>query len=122
MMECNCDCVNGIATIPSEISRTVTYENCLRALAYVMSTKVMVAMKNLCKIIHGLIGIKPSFDPVCNMLHSVAEKDKVNVDAFLRELNNVTVVHCDETGLSVNGKLRLVHVISTTELICYVLS
>lgn len=116
MMECSCNGVNEIAAHPSGISGTVTYGNRLKALVCVLSTKGMAAMKNLCEIIQGLTGIKPSVGTVCNMLHSAAEKAKVTADVFPQELNKKPVVHCDETGLSVNGKLHWVHVISTSGL------
>ena len=66
-------------------------------------------MKNLCEIIEGLSGIKLSVGTVSNMLHSAAEMAKPIVDDFPQKLLQKPVVHCDETGLRVNGALvRLV--------------
>lgn len=68
MMECNCGGVQEIAAPPAGIKGTVTSGNHLKALVCVLSTKGMVAMKNLCEIIKGLTGIKLSVRTVSNML------------------------------------------------------
>ena len=122
MMECNCGGVQEIAAPPAGIKGTVTYGNHLKALVCVLSTKGMVAMKNLCEIIEGLSGIKLSVGTVSNMLHSAAEMAKPIVDNFPQKLLQKPVVHCDETGLRVNGKLYYVHVICTPGLTYYALS
>ena len=56
------------------------------------------------------------------MLHSAAEMAKPIVDNFPQKLLQKPVVHCDETGLDVNGKLHYVHVICTPKLTYYALS
>ena len=122
MMECNCGGVHEIAAPPAGIKGTVTYGNHLKALVCVLSTKGMGAMQNLCEIIKGLTGIKLSVGTVSNMLHSAAEMAKPIVDNFPQKLLQKPVVHCDETGLRVNGKLYYVHVICTPGLTYYALS
>ena len=122
IMECNCGGVQEVAKRPAGISGTVAYGNRLKALICVLNTKGMVAMKNLCEIIHGLTGIKPSVGTVSNMLQSAAAMAKLIVDSFPQKLLRNPVVHCDETGLHVNGKLQWVHVISTSGLTYYALS
>ena len=102
IMECNCGGVQEAAKRPAGISESVTYGNRLKALVCVLSTKGMVAIKNLCEIIHGLTGIKLGTGTVCNMLHSAAAQAKTVVDGFPQELHKNPVVHCDETGLRVN--------------------
>ncbi len=122
IMKCNCCGVQEIAKRPAGISGSVTYGNRLKALVCVLNTKGMVAMKNLSEIIQGLTGLKPSVGTVSNMLHSAAVKAKMIVDGFQQKLHENPVVHCDETGLRVNGKLHWVHVISTSGLTYYALS
>ena len=122
IMVCNCGGVQEVAKRPDGICGSVTYGNHLKALVCVLNTKGMVAMKNLCEIIQGLTGIKPSVGTVCNMLHSAAAKAKTVVGGFPQILHKNPVVHCDETGLRVNGKLHWVHVISTPRLTYYALS
>lgn len=122
MMECSCNGVHEIVARPAGINGTVTYGNRLKALICVLNTNGMVAMQNLCEIIEGLIGIKPSVGTVVNMLHSAANVAKVYTDTFPQELNKKTVVHCDETGAGINGKLHWMHVICTSGLPYYALS
>ena len=104
---------------PASISGSVTYGNRLKALVCVLSTKGMVAMKNLCEIIQGLTDIKLSVGTVSNMLHSAATKAESIVADFPQKLHKNPVVYCDETGLRVKGKLHWVHVISTSKLTYY---
>lgn len=122
IMACDCAGVQEVAMRPAGISGSVTYGNRLKALVCVLSTKGMVAMKNLCEIIQGLTGIKLSVGTVSNMLHSAAAKAETIVADFPQKLHKNPVVHCDETDLRVNGKLHWVHVISTSGLTYYALS
>lgn len=122
MMECKCNGVQETAERPVGIKGTVTYGNRLKALVCVLSTKGMVAMQNLCEIIKGLTGIKPSVGTVSNMLHSAAENATSIVDSFPQLLHKKSVVHCDETGLDVSAKLHYVHVMCTADLTYYALS
>lgn len=122
MMECDCNGIREAAERPAGIKGTVTYGHHLKALVCVLSTKGMVAMQNLCEIIKGLTGIKPSVGTVTNMLHSAAEIANPVVDTFPQLLHQNPVVHCDETGVDVNGKLHYVHVMCTADLTYYALS
>ena len=116
MMGCDCNGIQETAERPAGIKGTVTYGNRLKALVCTLSTKGMVAMQNLCEIIEGLTGIKPSVGTVSNMLHSAAESATSIVETFPQLLHKKSVVHCDETGVDVNGKLHYVHVMCTAEL------
>ena len=58
IMACDCEGVQEVAMRPAGISGSVTYGNRLKAPVCVLSTKGMVAMKNLCEMIQGLTGIK----------------------------------------------------------------
>ena len=62
IMECDCGGVQEVAKRPAGISGTVTYGNRLKALVCVLSTKGMVAMKNLCEIIRIRQIMKCSFN------------------------------------------------------------
>ena len=122
MLKCNCGGVQETAKRPAGIRGTVTYGNHLKALICILSTKGMVAMKNLCEIIKGLTGIQPSTGTVSNMLCSAAAAAKPIVDDFPQKLHQNPVVHCDETGMRVKASLHWVHVICTPALTYYALS
>jgi len=122
MMECSCGGMQETARRPAGIKGTVTYGNHLKALVCVLNVKGMVAMKNLCEIIEGLTGIRPSTGTVANMLCSAAAAAKTIVDSFPKKLHQNPVVHCDETGMRVEASLHWVHVICTPELTYYALS
>jgi len=79
-------------------------------------------MKNLCGIIDGLTGIKPSEGTVVNMLKSAAKTAGSVVSGFPQELRRNRVVHCDETGIYIDGKLNWVHVVCTGKITYYALS
>ena len=122
MMECNCDGVHAAAKRPAGINGTVTYGNNLKALICVLSTKGMVAMKNLCEIVEGLTGIRPSEGTVVNMLRSAAMTAESVVSSYPQRLNKIPVVHSDETGIYINGTLHWVHVVCTRNMTYYALS
>ncbi len=122
MMECSCNGIYDIAQRPTGIKGTVTYGNNLKALICVLNTKGMVAMKNLCEIIEGLTGIKPSEGTVVNMLRSAAEATRSVVSDFPQKLCENSVVHSDETGIRIDGKLHWVHVVCTGKITYYALS
>ena len=122
MMECNCDGVHAAAKRPAGINGTVTYGNNLKALICVLSTKGMVAMKNLCEIVDGLTGIRPSEGTVVNMLRSAARTAESVVSSYPQRLNKIPVVHSDETGIYINGILHWVHVVCTGNMTYYALS
>ena len=121
MLECDCNGVQETAERPAGIKGTVTYGNDLKSLICVLNTQGMVAMQNLCEIIKGLTGIKPSVGTVSNMLHSAAGIANPIVDTFPQLLHKKPVVNCDETGADVNGKLHYVHVMCTADLTYYAL-
>ena len=58
------------------IRGTVTYGNHLKALICILSTKGMVAMKNLCEIIKGLTGILCSISNSSKNEHLRFENEK----------------------------------------------
>ena len=122
MMECNCNGFQETAERPAGIKGTVTYGHDLKSLICILNTQGMVAMQNLCNIIKGLTGIKPSVGTVANMLHSAAGVTNPVVDTFPQLLHQKPVVNCDETGADVNGKLHYVHVMCTADLTYYALS
>ncbi len=119
MMECSCNGVYDIAQRPAGIKGTVTYGNNLKALICVLNTKGMVALKNLCEIVDGLTGIKPSEGTVVNMLRSVAEAAKSVVCVFPWKLCENSVVHSDETSIRIDSKLHWVHVVCTKKITYY---
>ena len=122
MLECNCNGIREAAKRPAGLNGTVSYGNNLKALICVLSTQGMVAMKNLCEIIKGLTGIKPSEGTVANMLESAAKQCLPIVESYPRHFHKKPVVHNDETGIYVNGKLLWVHVICDKGMTYYYLS
>ena len=122
LMECNCNGVHSAAKRPAGINGTVTYGNNLKALVCVLNTKGMVAMKNLCEIVEGLTGIRPSEGTVVNMLRSAAKTAENVVSNYPQRLNKIPVVHSDETGVYINGILHWVYVVCTGNMTYYALS
>lgn len=106
MLECSCNGIHEVAERPAGMKGTVTYGNQLKALICVLNIKGMVAMHNLCEIIDGLTGIKPSVGTVANMLNSAADLAKPIVETIPQKINKAPVVHCDETGVRVNAGLQ----------------
>lgn len=107
---------------PEGIKGTVSYGNKLKAFVCTLNTVGMVAEKNITNILEGFLGIKPSTGTIQNMLSCAGEKAKQYVGEIKEKLLNSPVLHCDETGLRVAGKLHWAHVISNNQYTFYALS
>ena len=122
IMHCCCNGNYFAAQRFDGIKGSVAYGNNLRSLVCVLNTVGMVAIDNLHNIISGLSGVKISTGTISNILKNAGEKAKAFLDGIKNQLLKSPVVHCDETGIRVNGKLEWVHVISDSLRTLYFLS
>lgn len=122
MMECNCEGIRECAARPVGINGSVTYGNMLKSFITILNTQGMIAHKNICGIIEGLTGIHLSAATVNNMIKSAAKQAKLWLPEIQQSLHNEPVVHNDETGERVNGKLSWVHVVCSALWTYYALS
>ena len=72
----------------------------------------MVSFNRIKQIIAPMIGIQLSTATIEKYVHSLADKVRGCVDRILEVQNQEKVVHCDETGANVDGKLHWIHTIS----------
>ena len=122
MMQCCCNGKYTAASRPDGTKGSILYGNKIKSLVCVLNTVGMVAIDNLRNIINGVTGLKISTGTISNMLKKAGEKAKEYMNEIKSELLKSPVVHCDETGIRVNGKLEWVHVISNKLRTYYALS
>lgn len=93
---------------PPEARGTKQYGTNIRAFIVALVTLGYVSVNRTKQIIEGL-GIPISGGTIQNMLHRCAEKLKDPVNRIRDKVAQLKVIHCDETGADVNGKLHWIH-------------
>ena len=72
----------------------------------------MVSFSRIQQIIAPMIGIQLSPATMKKYIHNLAERVRPCVSRILEVQKQEKVVHCDETGVNVDGKLHWIHTIS----------
>jgi len=111
VMACNCPMRNGekiCAAFPKEASAMKQYGPNLRAFAVNLLTQGYVSIDRTRQILEG-IGIPVSTGTLQNFLDSCAAETAAAADAIRKKVAALNVIHCDETGVDVNGKLHWMH-------------
>lgn len=116
---CPC-CVHRIkADFPEDVGRAVQYGNRIRAQATYLTMYQLLPLKRTCELFGDFYGHAPSEALILNAIEQVNEQIQPSVDAIFRHLVQAPVLHNDETGMRVKGKLQWLHVSSTEQLTYY---
>ena len=111
VMACNCPIQNGkkiIGEFPKEASAVKQYGPNLRAFAVNLLTQGYVSVDRTRQILEGL-GVPVSTGTLQHFLDNCAEETVSAADEIRRKVAALNVIHCDETGIDVNGKLHWMH-------------
>ena len=111
VMACNCPKRNGkkiIGEFPKEAPAVKQYGPNLRAFAVNLLTQGYVSIDRTRQILEGL-GIPVSTGTLQNFLDYCAAETVSAADEIRRKVAALNVIHCDETGVDVNGKLHWMH-------------
>ena len=111
VMACNCPMRNGkkiSGTFPKEASAVKQYGPNLRAFAVNLLTQGYVSIDRTHQILEGL-GIPVSTGTLQNILDTCSAETASAADEIRKKAAALDVIHCDKTGVDVNGKLHWMH-------------
>jgi len=119
----NKDCPNCNAQVnapfPEGVNHPVQYGSRLKAQAVYLNNYQLIPLARIRELFGDLYGHAPSEAFVLSantVLHKAIEPTLNQIEAQLKQAH---VVHCDESGMRVEGKLNWLHVLATKHLTSY---
>lgn len=109
----------GQAAFPSHVPGQVQYGPRLLATAIFLSVGHFIPLERVTQILAALFGAELSDGTVALNLSLAAQRLAVFEKSLKTALLKQPVLHADETGSKVNGKLHWLHVVSCTQLTLY---
>ena len=100
-------------TFPDEVQAPVQYGSGLKALVLYWNTYQLVPYERLGQLIADLTGHRLSNGTLAEIVAQGGEGLATACDEIKQQVSAAAVVHGDETGIYVNGKLFWLHVAST---------
>jgi len=114
------DCGERVkANFPSEVTQPVQYGPRLKAQASYLNNYHLIPLARTCELLGDLYGHRPAEAFVLDANAAVRDKAGPSLAIIKQQLIAADVVHCDESGLRVEGKLNWLHVASTKQLTYY---
>lgn len=111
VMTCNCPMRNGerlAGKFPKEAAAGKQYGPNLKALALTLLTQGYVSVERTHQILEGL-GIPVSTGALQNFLAGCAAETAPATEEIRQKVAALSVIHCDETGVDIGGKLNWMH-------------
>jgi transposase len=106
-------------TFPSAVTQPVQYGLRLQAQAVYLNSYQLLPLARICELFGDLYGHAPSEAFVLKASHSLVEEIEPALRAIQAQVKQADVVHCDESGMRVEGKLNWLHVAATDRLTYY---
>lgn len=104
---------------PTGVTQPVQYGARIQAQAVYLNSYQLLPVARTCELLEDLYGHRPSEAFVLSATQSLHHQLAPALDAIRQQLTQADVVHADESGLRVQGKLNWLHVLSTAELTHY---
>jgi len=118
---CECCQTKNEGVFPTDVKAQAQYGKNLQALVSYFNVYQLIPHERLSEAIEDIYGHKISTGVIITMLektYNTCEATEVHIKELLEK---VPALHCDETGVNVEGKLHWVHVASTSLLTYYFL-
>ncbi len=109
----NGECIRG--DFPENVRATIQYGENLQALAASLNTVGAVSINHTHEILQGVFDIPISTGTVRNIVHRTADAVTPAYDEIRIELTEADLLHFDETGTRMEGKIAWVHDASNSE-------
>lgn len=104
---------------PRGVGRAVQYGKRIQAQAAYLTMYHLLPFKRTCELFGDFYGHAPSEAVLLGAIEQVYEQVQPTLDAIYTQLVETDVLHHDETGMRVEGKLQWLHVSSTMQLTYY---
>ena len=117
-VHCHCGLLHS-RTFPEGVTPNVSYGTRLKGYSVGLVQGHFVALERTCEIINDHYGIHPSSGSVQKWIVQAANQLLPDYLANQHALIHADVVHFDESGLRVNGKLHWLHVATTATHVHY---
>ena len=110
-------CVQG--EFPSHVTQPTQYGPRLKAFACYLYSQQFIPLARIRELLTALYGHAPSEPTVLAAARQLASHTQTSLEQIRQQLLAAHVVHFDESGLRVDGRLRWLHVASTAKLTHY---
>ena len=107
------------ATFPDGVSQLVQYGNRLKTQAVYLNAYQLLPLARICELFDDLYGHRPSEAFVLNATLEIRKAIEPTLHEIEAHVKQADVVHCDESGMRVEGKLNWLHVLATQRLTRY---
>lgn len=107
------------AAFPVDVTQPVQYGERLKAQAVYLNGYQLLPVARTCEVFEDLYGHRPSEAFVLSAIEALHKQLDPALSAIRDQLVQAEVVHADESGLRVEGKLNWLHVLSTERLTHY---
>jgi len=107
------------AAFPAEVAQAVQYGAQVKALSVYLHQHHLLPFARLTEVLGDLLGCSPAAGTIARWLQEAGELVAEPVAQIKAALCQSPVLHCDETGLYIDGARRWLHVAATPQLTCY---
>ena len=116
-----CPCCGTITSgaFPAGVTRPVQYGERLRGVAVYLQAYHLLPFARTSELLGDLFGVPLSEGTLFRALHAASERLEATEAEIKTALQSATVVHFDETGVRVGGKLHWLHSAGTDTLVHY---
>ena len=115
--QCACCGKKVKAAFPDEVRAAAPYGPRLKSLVVYLQTYQLLPCERISEFMGDVFDCALSAGTICSMVKSVGDRAGPTYQAIKTELLKALYIHCDETGLSVNGSTHWLHTASTPELV-----
>jgi transposase len=113
---CPCCSKKVKAAFPEDVTAHVQYGDRVQALVLYLHTYQLLPCERLAEFFDDIFNCPLSTGVICSMLKKAGTRAGPIYESIKGAILQAVFVHCDETGLSVSGKLHWLHTASTPEL------
>lgn len=107
------------AAFPAGVTHPAQYGERLQAQAVYLNSYQLLPVARICELFEDVYGHRPSEAFVLKAIQTLHDQLAPALRAIRTQITQAEVVHADESGLRVEGKLNWLHVLSTKRLTHY---